>query len=468
MVELQLFPSHHTTVDTRLIIANSILQLSTVELEQAIIKELDQNPALELIEQPSCPSCGGPLHSGYCNRCSSADFKAQESSFHSFDAPLSELDSPADDRDPLALLAAPFSLSDQLLAQLRLTLDEADQKIAFYLVGSLDEHGYLTLSVEELAQILHVETTRVMAVLKKLQQLEPAGIGARNLVECLLIQATRLAAEGKPLTVATRAIIENHLEELSHHQFEHIRHALNISREEVEEAFLFIRTNLHPYPADLYYAHAYSSPAASSPPVPSVLIQRSTTSACSYDVEVTESQHFLLRLNPLYQQIRQRPELTASPHELEHVIHFLGRARLFISQLQRRYLLLHKVATYVVDYQRDFLDRGALHLRPLTQKQVAQVLGVHVSTISRAIADKFAELPSHELIPLSRFFSSELRVQELISQVIVSETEPLSDARIAVLLGERYGISLSRQMVANYRTCLDIPAARQRAVLRRM
>ena len=202
--------------------------------------------------------------------------------------------------------------------------------------------------------------------------------------------------------------------------------------------------------------------------MPSVLIHRNTSSASGYEVEIIESQRFFLRLSSAYQRIRQQPELALSPGELEHVTHYLERARMFMSQVQRRTLLLRKVMLHLVLYQRDFLDHGLLHLRPLTQKMIAQELDIHVSLISRTIAGKFARLPSQELIPLHRFFSAELRVQELIRQIITSESKPLSDAHIARLLKEQHGITLSRQMVANYRSELGIPAARQRAVLNRI
>lgn len=468
MIGAQLSPAQSPHVDSRLIAANSIIQLSTIELEQAVIKELNENPALELVERPVCPVCAGPLRFGWCSRCSGVEFAAQESGLSSIDpVPAGSEGFSAEDVDPLASVSAPLTLSERLFEQLRLSIETQDHGIALFLVGNLDEHGYLTLEVEEIAQALSVESARVQAVLEELQKLEPIGVGARNLAECLLLQADYLAAGGTILPRATRAIIQQHLEALGRHQFERICASLDIPREEVEEAFLFIRTNLHPYPAYRYYPQIHSLPSASPLLIPSVIIHRSATSASGYDIEIVESQRFLLRLNPLYQQIRHSPELALSPGELEHINHFLERARLFLSQLQRRSLLLRNVTTYLVHCQRDFLDYGPLHLRPLTQKSVAQALHIHVSTVSRAVAGKFAQLPSRELIPLNRFFSAEVRVQELIRQIILSESEPLSDNHIARLLSEQHEITLSRQMVANYRTGLGIPSARQRAMLRK-
>jgi RNA polymerase sigma-54 factor len=461
MIGAQLFPGPRSEANPQLIAANSVLQLSLLELEQAITQELDENPALEMVEQTICPICGGKLRFGFCGRCSGIEFVTVDPSSRSEAAWDAQ-----EEADPLEAVPVLPTLAEQLFAQLRLVLNESDHEIALYVVGNLDEHGYLALSVEDLADTLQVEVARVCAVLEELQGLEPAGIGARTLSECLLLQLKRLTERGIVSPPGTAAIIQNYLAELGNHQFEYIREALNLGRKEVEEAFLFIRANLHPYPAHHYYPARGSTPPR-IPLLPSVIIYRNASSSASYDVEIVESRRFLLRLNPVYQRIGQHPEQALSPGELEHINHFLERARLFIGQLRRRSLLLHKVMVYLVDYQRDFLDHGLLHLHPLTQKVVADVVGVHVSTISRAVSNKFAQLPTQELIPVHRFFSAELRVQELIRQIIGSEDEALSDASIARLLSEQYGKKLSRQMVANYRVELGIPAARQRAILSR-
>lgn len=465
MLDARLLPWQGPQADPRLIASNHLMQLSTLELERAISQELDENPALEMDEFTVCQRCNTPLQFGFCTRCAGNEPFATETP--SFDIDSSESSWHADDElDALSFISVPLTLPEQLLAQLRLAIDARDYEIALYLVGNLDEHGYLNITIDEIAQALQVEQQRVAAILEELQHLEPAGIGARNVTECLLLQLERLAEQGVMAPPATRAIIQQYWEELGHHQFEHIRAALKIQREEVEDTFLFIRSNLHPYPAHHHYAQVSDPSSSSTPAIPSVLIHKSATAVCGYEVEVIESQRFFLRINPLYQDMRRNTAMALSPGELEHVTHFLERSRLFLSQLRRRQILLQKVSSYLVEYQRDFLDRGTLALRPLTQKTVAEILGVHVSTISRAIASKFAQLPSQEILPLSRFFSAELRVQELIHQLIANETAPLSDERIARHLKQEYGITLSRQMVANYRTELRLPAARQRALLR--
>lgn len=447
------------------------MQLSTLEVGQAIRQELDKNPALKLAERIFCPSCGTPMRMGLCSSCSGTSPVVSELTFEPATSEVGRTSEDGDDAyDPLNGVAVPLTLPEHLLAQLRLVLEERDYEIALQLVGNLDEHGYLTVPVEELAQALQVALPRVMGVLSELQRLDPAGIGARTVQECLLLQVERLTEQGIVPPVATCRIIEHQWEALGRHQFDQIRAALQILRADVEEAFLFIRANLHPYPAHHYYTELSDAGTSRTPSilaVPSLVIQHSDTAPCGYEVVVVESQRFVLRLNPLYQQLKQNPSLTLSPGEAEHVRQFVERGRIFLTQLQRRHTFLRKLGIYLVEYQRDFLEQGPAALRALTQKTVAEAVGVHVSTISRAVANKYAQLPSQETILLSCFFAAETRAQELIRQIIAHETTPLSDERIAKLLKDAHGLTLSRQMVANYRAALRLPAARQRALLRR-
>jgi len=463
-------PHQNPSVNPRLIATNTIIYYSTLELEQAISQELDENPALELTEPIPCPLCARPMYGNRCISCSSANSRERgvgdpedrvEDNFSGI--PLSDEE---DDFDVFMTIAAPLTLTDCLLAHLRLLLDEEGQEIALHIVGNLDERGYFISSPEELAQTLRVEVSQVQWVLDELQDLDPPGIGARTVEECLLLQVRRLERQEVTIPFATRAIIRDHLEALGHLHFEHIRRALAISREDVEVAFLFIRTNLHPYPAYHYYGQSSDPQLPSLPVQPSVLIHRGLTEPHSYEVEVVESQRFQVRVHPLYQQLYQQPHPAASTGEREHVTRFLERARLFIGALQRRHHVLERLVTYLVTTQRDFLERGPRYLHPLTQTYVAKALGIHASMVSRAVAGKFVQLPSQALLPLQRFFAVETCVQDLVRQMIFQETSPLSDQQLARRLHEEQGISISRQMIANYRVNLKIPAARQRVLLR--
>ena len=468
MIGPSLQPRPGPNVDPRLILANNLIQYSALELEQAIAHELEENPALEVVERLVCERCGHSIQFGICGNCAGQRASEQElpSLMDDF-PPWAPSDDSEEELDLIQTVAAPLTLPEWLLAQLRLTFAASEHRIALYVVGSLDGHGYFTGSVEEIAQALQVDPHRVQVILSELQQLDPPGVGARNARECLLLQLQRLEEQSVSIPLVTQTLIVDHLEALGQQHFEHIRQTLRVSREEIEEAFAFIHRTLYPYPAAHYYAHVGDPPPAGPSAAPSLLIHRSATTASGYEVEVVESQHFLLRMSPAYVHLSRHPHLTISSAEAAHVTHFLDRARLFIRSLQRRYLLLHQVATYLVNYQQEFLERGPLYLRPLTQTAVAHALGIHTSTISRVAAGKLCQLPSREVLPLSRFFAPQERSHELIGQIISNESEPLSDAHIAGLLERQYGIHLSRQMVAKYREGLGIQAARKRAFLRR-
>jgi RNA polymerase sigma-54 factor len=461
-------PNVSPTADPRLIVANTVIHYSTVELEQAIMRELDENPALELAESMICPLCRRQIRGSLCVFCSSNERGSHDQSSQVEDTSSGALKPDSeDDLDPFWATADPVTLPEYLLGYLRLILAESEHEIALHVIDNLDARGYFTSSPEELASTLEVDVSRVRRVLEELQDLDPPGIGARTVQECLRLQLQWLERQGEvAIPAATQAIIQDHLEALGHHRFEHIRSALSISLDDVQAAFLFIRTNLHPYPAHHYCDESSDPQPARQRVRPSVLIHRKATGLPGYEVEVVESQRFLVHVNPLYQQLHQQSQ-QISTDERKHVVHFLERSRIFMSALQRRHDLLQRLVTYLVTFQRDFLDHGPLYLRHLTQTDVARELGIHASTVSRATSGKFAQLPSQNLLPLQIFFASETRVQDFVRQIIQQERIPLSDERIARQLRDQQGITVSRQMIANYRADLKIPAARQRALLLR-
>ena len=166
---------------------------------------------------------------------------------------------------------------------------------------------------------------------------------------------------------------------------------------------------------------------------PSVLIHRRPTEPASYEVEVVEPQRFLVRMNPLYQQLHQQSyQITTDEHK--HVVHFLERARLFMSALQRRHDLLQQLVTYLVTFQCDFLNHGPLYLRHLTQTDVAKELGVHASTVSRATSGKFAQLPSQGLLPLQIFFASSCQSRRSTVTCRTSGRPPSANSRFITSL----------------------------------
>ncbi len=456
-------PNQTLKVSPRLVAANYILELSSQELQQQIATELNDNPALELVEVPTCRVCGTELQGSICPRCiqrqkgSSTSPYGADGQGYGYDEGSDGRNRSQDDEefDPLTRVASEQTLSEKLLMEMGTVLPEEDMPIAEYLVGSLDEKGYLAIKIEDVAYELSVSVDKVRAVLRVLQAQEPIGIGARRLSECLIIQIDHLEERGLSQPHA-REIITQFLTELGEHKFGRIAHELHISQQEVADVWEFVKTKLNPHPA-----HGFSSTNASDRDtramyiIPDVVISTGTD---DFEVEVVESRRFVLRVNPMYTRLSadlHRSTASMNPEERRHVQQYVGRAKLFIANINQRRQTLFNITRCLVDQQREFLQHGVRHLRPLSRAAIAQELGVHESTVSRATAAKYVMLPNGEVIPYAHFFTPSLSVKDIMKEVIEKEGKPLTDSEIVERLKER-GIHIARRTVAKYRMQLAI------------
>src|SRR5213082_2295089 len=422
-------------VSPRLVAANYILELSSQELQEQIATELSENPALELVETPTCRVCGTELQGSICPRCiqrqksgSSSTYGPENNNPYD-DMPESRNRGPDDDEfDPLTRVASEQTLADK---------------------------GYLAVKVEDVAYETNVPVDKVRAVLRVLQAQEPVGIGARNLRECLSIQIQHLDERGISRPHAYE-IVTQFLTELGEHKFGRIAHELKISQQEVAEVWEFVKTKLNPHPA-----HGFSPTNASDRDtramyiIPDVVISSGPE---DFEVEVVESRRFVLRVNPMYTRLSadlHRSSAAMNPEEKRHVQQYVGRAKLFIANINQRRQTLFNITRCLVDQQRDFLEKGVRHLRPLSRAAVAQQLGVHESTVSRATASKYVMLPNGEVIPYAHFFTPSLSVKDIMKEVIEKEGKPLTDSEIVERLKDR-GIHIARRTVAKYRMQLAI------------
>ena len=457
----ELLPQQQLRISPQLIAANAILQLSSIELQQTIARELAENPALEQIDVEYCQQCGNELQHGVCTTClerqrADAAGLDDRGSFIPDDFELRQGTTPDDEAfDPLTKVASEETLAERLLLDLAMLIDEDDFPIAEFLIGSLDDQGYLSCSVDEVAYEMEVDVERVKQVLKQLQSLEPVGIGARNLRECLLLQIDYLERIGVTEPRA-REIVQHFLIELGEHKFGRIAHELKIAVEEVEAVWEFVKTKLNPHPAQGFTpTNVRDRDTRQMYVLPDVIITRGEL---DLEVEVVESKRFSLRINPVYHQLhgRRNGDLSSlTAEERQHVQRYVDRAKLFIENLQQRRQTLHRVTTALVGLQRDFLENGIRHLRPLSRSFVAQELGLHESTISRATAGKYVMIPTGEVIPFAHFFTPSLSIKDVIKELIEHENAPLTDGQICDRLRER-GINIARRTVAKYRAKLDI------------
>lgn len=457
VVELQ------TRVSPRLIAANHILEMSSQDLQTEISRELDDNPALEMVDMVICPTCGQPIEDRVCPRCTRKQEEPRlpdptEQYLDNLAWNTSRATRGDDEFDPLTLVAAQVTLEEKLLTDLGAMVEDEDMPIAEYLVGSLDSDGYLRCSTYEVCTKFDVEPEKVEEIIAQLQSLEPSGIGARSIQECMILQLQYLASMGVEHPLAIE-LVRDYLEELGKHKFNKIAHELGVEVEEVEEAWEFIKSMLNPHPAQ----GSDGVPTRSGPrPVqgyvmPDVIITEAEDGD-GFQVEVVESRRFALSVNSMYQTLLSQVSHSGSvvsEEEREHIQHYVSRAKMFIANINQRRQTMQKITNFLVDYQKDFLKHGIRHLRPLTRATLAEQTGIHESTVSRATASKYVMLPSGEVIPFSNFFTASLSVKDIIKDMIDSEERPLTDQEIAVKLRD-YGYNVARRTVAKYRDQLDI------------
>jgi RNA polymerase sigma-54 factor len=469
-------------VNARLVTSSRILHLSAEELEQAISQEQAENPALEVHESLICLFCGTPLYSQSCTTCgrfvqparamseSSTTYEAatgsqwgeQQAPYEIYRPDETTTTNDDDDLEPLASIPTAQTLAEILLQQLEAQVSADDVSIAEQLVGNLNEHGYLEISLNEVAEHLQVPLKRVEYVLSQLQTLEPPGIGARDLRECLLIQLAAISEreEAHPLAYV---LIDRYLNELGHEHFHEIARELRVSEQEIRLASLYIGNTLHPFPAYTYWAESsYTHRAADAGYVhPDIVIHKGET---GFEVELIEERRYRFRISTGYDTQPLQLESGPATEEIRRYMRQSSdQAKLFVDCIQHRWHTLKRVAELVVDYQRESLEKGVRYLRPLTRVEIALRLGLDESTVSRAIANKYALLPNGRLMSMSDFFDSSLGIKDILRELIMTgKPKPhLSDEELARLMTAR-GIPMARRTVTKYRKEMGIGSSRER------
>ncbi len=431
-----------------------ILALSSLDLEALIHDAVSQNPALELREVDVCPACGDPLLAdGSCYRCSRGLDLARQAE--------AELTEPEEETPETVLrVADQRSLAEHLMMELGTVLDEADLPIAEYLIGELNDRGFLETPLTAVAEALAVAEKRVERVLRALQAVGPAGLGARSVAECLLLQLDRWQESGVEHPLA-RKIVVDHLPELAQGKYGQLAEALGVPYEDVLAARDFIRSHLRPYPiAERIDLEPWQGEQGAGFVAPDVIVRLNDDG--SLEVEVVETRRYVLSITPLYRQLAARLAEGGEPAELglaekdqRHVREQVHRAEEFLAHIRERRETIRRVAAYVMARQTEYLRQGPRYLKPLTRAEVAQALSLHESTVSRATAGKHVLLPNRHVVPFAEFFRAALPVQDVLKELVAQETRPLSDAELAAELRRR-GYRVARRTVAKYRSQLGI------------
>ena len=453
-------------VTPKQIAANYILQMSSVELQEAIAQELDENPALEMEELPSCPICGRPVSGNYCAECMprKADADGDETRISTDDLPgdgATRVREEDDEFDPIARAEAGFTLEDHLTWNLHALLPHHLHPVADHVIGALDSNGFLTDSDAEIAAATGATTADVQKVLAAMKGLEPIGIGSRSITESLLAQVEYLREQDEMEVPAhAEVVIGEHLADLGERRFREVAAAVGATQREVVAVWEFIKGNLNPYPTAAFTA-AISADASRPIIRPDVLI-RGVDGELS--VEVVESRRFSLRVAPIYSSLSSKlRSAETTEDEKEHVRQYVGRAKFFIDNINRRRATVQRIAECLVERQHEYLVHGVQHLVPLTRAEVGELIGMHESTVSRATAEKYVMLPTGEVVPFGHFFTASLGVKDQIRKMIEAETpgQPLSDQEIADQLASD-GVAIARRTVAKYRDELQLLPARLR------
>lgn len=472
-----------------------MLQLPILELRTVIQKELEQNPTIEEVPDPEPVNAEEEAESAEEPVPTVAEALPIDPSPQEPPAPASEVEKPealnfdkefevlakldeewrdyffqdnqsrpysGDDAEKrqfmLDSLPQQESLQEHLINQLNLSgFSDNDRQIAELIIGSINEDGYLTTSLEEMAAATSTDPQHLADILSVIQDFHPTGVGARDLRECLLIQLERFS---KADTLAGQ-IVRDHLDKLAGKKYTDIARTLKTSPEDVLQAARFIAT-LDPKPGRLY------TEEVATYILPEVVVRKMEG---EYTVLLNDDQLPHIRISRHYRELLSNPTTKA---EVKSYIRERIRSGAFlIKSIHQRQKTIHRIASEIVKTQTDFLDHGITELRPLTMAEVARIVGVHETTVSRAVAGKYMQTPSG-IFEMKYFFTPGIKtadgrevsnktVKDMIATLVANEEpdKPLSDQEIMAKLTEK-GITVARRTVAKYRLVLRIPPSHMR------
>lgn len=357
-------------------------------------------------------------------------------------------------------LVAGTSLQESLMDQVRMSdMQDGHRSIAELLIGNIDDYGYLKTSVEDLATTTGLETSAITEVLKLIQTFDPAGVGARDLRECLMLQLER---SGQQETIEYK-IVDRFMEALGKRRIPEIARGLGLDVGDVQDAIGRIG-RLEPRPGREFL------PDNDQYILPEVFVQRSGD---DFVVTTNNEQIPHLRISNTYKDLMAT---SAESAEVRNYIREKIRAGKFlIKSLHQRQQTILNIANQIVSRQREFMEKGVAHLKPMTMVQVAEAVGVHETTVSRAVSAKYIQTPQG-VFEMKYFFTAGIQtssgegisntsVKDMIAEMFAREdpSKPLSDQEIVNMLKEK-GIVIARRTVAKYRTELNILPSNLRKV----
>jgi len=461
--------------------AIKLLQLSRLEMVDMINQEMEENPLLEevsigedMIEE--APAETDSLRSLETDEIKPVDhtveITGEGDGREDFDwnnyledyGPMGVTYQRAEDEGASwdNILTKTTSLTDHLMWQLKLSpMTETEMRVGEQIIGNLDQNGYLQASIEEIADQEHAAADFVTRVLKTVQSFDPPGIAARDLTECLLIQA-RLLGETNPLV---EIIIRDHLKDLEMKNYPQIARKLKVEIDEVVQAVMVI-SNMDPKPGSAFQEEKVQTV------IPDVYVYKSGD---DYKIVLNDDGMPRLRISNFYREIMAGMD---GGRDVDigkrYIKERVQSATWLIKSIQQRQKTIYRVAESIVNHQRNFFEKGINYLKPLVLRDIAMDVEMHESTISRVVTNKYMQTPAG-LFELKYFFSSGLSkgngeniasksVKEEIRKLIAEENprKPLSDNEIVMML-KASGIKIARRTVAKYREMINIlPSSRRK------
>jgi RNA polymerase sigma-54 factor len=370
----------------------------------------------------------------------------------------------SEEHDFTTYTAAKVTAYEDLSWQLSMSnLEGREREVGEHILGLLDEDGYLRVPIEDIAEEFNMEACDVEDILAVIQTFEPAGIGARDLVECLTLQMESLGQKDREYY----KVVVRHFDLLQAKKFKEIQKETGLSEEKVSQIFHYV-SKLNPRPGRKLIPHEarYIKP--------DVFVKEIDGEYLYY---LNEGRSGRLRINHYYRDlIGSRGKLAFTPQEKEFTVNKYKNAVWLIKNIEKRKETILRVTEAIMQYQREFLEKGIDHLKPLTLKTIASIVGMHESTIARVTTGKYVETP-RGTFELKFFFSSALEtdsgedassrsIKEKIKHIISEETpkKPYSDQKIANML-QGQGVKIARRTVAKYREQMKIlPAKLRKAV----
>lgn len=484
---LQLRTSQHLALTPQLQQSIRLLQLSTLELHQELEQLLSDNPLLERLDDPLDHTLrllsDGALASVSAPAEAPPEPPSQEAApapeAEQFDAPerdagaeadtdwsdIGRSKAPDDEDSRPQLEASHCTLREHLMEQMRVTRQELrDRALVELIIDALDENGYLEETLEDIFERLPpelgIEIEELSTALSLLQSFDPAGVGARNASECLALQIKRLPHIAMVTRRMALVIVEQHLTWFAQRDFNKLKKALDCDEEDLREAQTVIRL-CNPHPGSAFASDR------SDYVVPDVIVKRVRS---GWQVTLNHDVMPRLRVNSMYANLlKQSKGEGAMGAQLQE-------AKWLIKNMRQRFDTILRVAQAIVERQKNFFSHGAVAMRPLVLREIADTLGLHESTISRVTTQKYMLTP-HGMFELKYFFGSHIAteaggeasstaIRALIVQLTAAEDSknPLSDSKIADMLGEQ-GMVIARRTVAKYREALRIPPVSLRKAL---